>query len=275
MLRSGSVGFLYQRENDLELRGDASVSRIRTEAGFDQTRSRLGSSGVWNIADIELDGTFHVDRITQRLGRTEALAELGVTIRMAGNFVVTGRTLQQWQPGVERFVRDYRGALTFFGRRFRFARQSEAAAEVLQLVGRANELGYNERRVYDVESLRALRERLSISPARADLAEAVKTLYLAQVRERNVPQLGFEFATTTDEAAGSETDTYRIFVGVPWCLAWPFTHSKERVEFLRIDWVLGDERFPSIAWATRSHELTVSAELNRQHTLRVRWERPG
>ncbi len=275
VLRSSSVGFLYQRENHLELAADASVSRIRTEAGFDQTRKRARASALWNVAAFELDGRFGFDRFSGRLERTQGLAELGAAFRFAGYFVATARTLQIWQPAVERFTHDYRGAVTFFGPRFRFARSSDIGDEVLRLTRRANELGYNERRVYDLDGLRALRERLSLSAAREELAGRVDALYLAEVRERNVPQLGFELARSIDKIAGSVTDAYRVFFGVPWRVAWPFTRGEDRVEFLRIDWAFIDERFPSPGWKTHSHAITATAELNRQHLLRFRWESPG
>jgi hypothetical protein len=275
VLRSGSVGFLYQKETVLELGGEASVSEVRTEAGFDQTRSRLGASVVWNRSRLEVDGRVFVDRLTGRLARREALAELGAAFRFAGYFVLTGRTLQEWQPGVERSIRHYGGGLTFFGRRFRFARSSEVADHVLRLARRANELGYNERRVYDLEGLRAFRERLSISAAREELAGAIDALYRAQVRERNVPQLGLELATTVDQIGGSQIDSYRAFLGVPWRIAWPFTRGEERVEFVRIDYVLRNRWIPSLGNDSRSHELSVSVELNREHFVHFRWEHPG
>lgn len=275
VVRSGSVGVLYQQENHLELAGDASVAEIRAEAGFDQTRQRAQGRGVWNYRDLEIDGSARVDRITGRLARHEALAELGASLRIAGHFVASARTRQEWQPGVERNLRDYRARITFYGRRFRFARSSAIADEVLELTRRANALGYNERRVYDLAGLRALRERLSISPARAELAEAIDALYRAEVRERNVPQLGVELASTADEIAGSEATSYRVLVGIPWRLAWPFTRGEDRVELLRVEWTLTDTRFPSLGRKARSHALQVAAELNREHIIRFRWEDPG
>ena len=142
VLRSGSAGFSYQRANHLELAADASLAEIRTEAGFDQTRQRAEGTGVWNYRDVEIDGRASLDRVTGRLGRHEALVELGAAFRIKGHFVATARTRQEWQPGVERNVRDYRAGLTYYGRRFRFARSSAFADEVLELTRRANALGY-------------------------------------------------------------------------------------------------------------------------------------
>ncbi len=221
------------------------VSSI-TEAGFDQTRSRAGGAAIWSISNLELVGRAFFDRVQGRVERTEGRADVRAAFRFAQYFVATARTSQEWQPGVERFLRDHRVGLTFFGRRFRFARSSESAEAVLPLTRRANELGYNERRVYDIDGLRALRERLSLSPAGVELADSIDALYLAEIRERNVPQLGFEVAQTTDELTGSESNAYSVFIAGPWRLAWPFSRGEARTEFARLEWVTRDQRFPSL-----------------------------
>ena len=209
-LRSGSLGFLYQRANNFELEADARVSRVRTEAGFELRRQQFSSNAVWNRLPFELDGAIELAH-TGRPTRTEGRAEIGAAVQVGAHLLATARTIQQWQPDVERSVRDYRVGLTFFGRRYRFARAraNPTAVKTLELTRRVNELGYNERRVfpsvgwtrwaYDMDQLRAFRDRLAISPARRELADAINELYLAQVRERNVPQLGVELTHTTRE----------------------------------------------------------------------------
>ena len=277
IMRSGSAGFLFQHKNDLELNGEASISRVRSGAGFDLTRARVGGGGIWNRSDFEIDGRAFIDRVTGRLSRNEALVELGVAFRFAAHFVATARTRQEWQPGVERFHREYRGGLTFFGRRFRFARSSEFAEELLRTTRRVNDLGYNERRVYDIAALRSLRERLSISSHREELAGAIDALYRAQVRERNVPQLGFELVVAVDELVGSEINSYHMFVGIPWRMAWPFTRGESRVEFIRLEWIWHERRFPSVivGGKSRAHEVSLCFELNREHLLQFRWADAG
>ena len=138
-----------------------------------------------------------------------------------------------------------------------------------------NELGYNERRVYDVDQLRAFRDRLAISPARRELADAINALYLAQVHQRNVPQLGVEVTHTTRELEGSTTHGYRGFVGVPWPRHWPFVRDEALVEFVRIDVLVEDERFPSVGWTRRAYQVSTSVELNREHLVLFRWTDPG
>ncbi len=273
-LRSGALGFLYQRENNFELKADARVSRVRTEAGFELTRQQFNSAAVWNRLPFELDGAIELAR-TGRPTRTEGRAEIGAAVQVGARLLATARTMQEWQPDVERSVRDYRVGLTLFGRRYRFARANAAAVKTLELARRVNELGYNERRVYDVDQLRAFRDRLAISPARRELADAINELYLAQVRERNVPQLGVELTHTTRELEGSTTRGYRAFVGVPWPLRWPFARDEALVEFVRIDVLVEDETFPSVGWTRRAYEVSASVELNREHLVLFRWTNPG
>ena len=273
-IRSGSLGFLYQRANNFELEADARVSRVRTEAGFEFTRQQFSSAAVWNRRRWELDGAVELAR-TGRPTRTEGHAEIGAAVQVGAHLLATLRTIQEWQPDVERSVRDYRVGLTFFGRRHRFARANAAAVKTLELARCVNELGYNERRVYDVDQLRAFRDRLAISPARRELADAINELYLAQVRERNVPQLGVELTHTTRELEGSTTRSYRGFIGVPWPLRWPFVRDEALVEFVRIDVLVEDERFSFVGWIRRAYEVSASIELDREHLVLLRWTDPG
>jgi len=273
-IRSGSLGFLYQRANDFEFEADARVSRVRTEAGFEFTRQQFSSAAVWNRRRFEIDGVVELAH-TGRPIRTEGRAEIGAAVQVGAHLLATARTIQEWQPDVERSVRDYRVGLTFFGRRYRFARANAAAVKTLELARRVNELGYNERRVYDRDQLRAFRDRLAISPAHRELADAINKLYLAQVQERNVPELGVELTHTTRELEGSTTRGYRAFVGVPWPLHWPFVRDEALVEFVRVDVLIEDERFPSVGWTRRAYEVRASVELNREHLVLFRWTDPG
>ena len=72
-------------------------------------------------------------------------------------------------------------------------------------------MGYNERRVHTLDGRRALRERLSLSAKRQELANEIEALYQAQVRDRNVPHLGFEWVFTRDPVFGSVRTTLDIF----------------------------------------------------------------
>jgi hypothetical protein len=175
---------------------------------------------------------------------------------------------------VKRFEEDIRAGLTFFGRPHRFAREGETAARLLGLTRDAFALGLNERRVYDVDGLRALRERVALSPAREELVEGIESLYRAQVAERNVAQAGFEIVHHSDDIDGVVETTYRGFLGVPWRPRWPFGTGGSVVDFFRFDYAHLRRRYvPGLA--TTSHLLSVEVALNRETSVRLRWLEPG
>ncbi|MGH9321917.1 MAG: hypothetical protein ACRD21_13765, partial [Vicinamibacteria bacterium] len=268
------LGLFYQQENHLEVFADARLARFRTEAGFDLDVDRYRLGSLWNPARAEIEGELSHTRTSGRLASTDLAAVLDIDVEIHPHFLARASTRQRWEPGVLRFEEDYRLGATFFGRRHRFPRRSEAASRVLELQRRANALGYNERRVYDVEGLRRFRERLGISSGRLELAAALDELYLAQVRDRNVPQLGFEIGIGERSIPGIESRSYRAFASVPWPTRWPFSGSEKSVEFLRFDFAFVDEEFSSgIRAVTR--EASLTAFLNREMSIAFRWERPG
>jgi hypothetical protein len=275
-LDSASAGFLYQLGNDLEVHGDARLARVRTEASFDLDRSTVRLGSLLNRNPLELETEVSYEATTGRVPAERLSVFLGVSTRFGSHFLARASTRQQWEPGVLRFEDDNRIGLTFFARRYRFARKSEAADRLIELQRRVNALGYNERRVYDIEGLRRFRERLGISRARRDLKEALDELYRAEVRDRNVPQLGFETGFGADAVEGVERRTYRAFVGVPFpvSLLLPFSRSENAVDFLSVETLLEEDRYPAGILAT-SKTVSVILSLNREMELRFQWEHPG
>jgi hypothetical protein len=273
-LGAASVGFFYQHGGELEVRGDARLARVRTEASFDidRTSYRLGS--VWNRSPVELETEVTYERTTERLPSEHLSVVLEADARLSSHFVAHASTRQDWEPGVLRFEDEYGLGATFYGRRYRFARSSDAAEDVLAIQRRANALGYNERRVYDVEGLRRFRERLGISRARGDLKDALDDLYRAEVRDRNVAQLGFETRFGSDAIAGVESRSYRAFVGIPYRMALPFSRNEDAVELVTMEMILREDRYSPGILAT-SRTVFVRLSLNREMELRFRWERPG
>ncbi len=273
-LRRTSVSLLYQRGNHFEALADARGSRIRTEAGFDLDVERYGVATLWNPERFQLEGAVSYENTSERLTARELDATFGIDAEVSSHILASASTTQKWEPGVLRFEEDYRFGATFFGRRHRFERRSEASSRVLELQRKANALGYNERRVYDLEGLRRFRDRLGISPARLEVKEALDELYRAQVRDRNVPQMGFEVEIGEDSVRTVERRGYRLFFGVPWPLRLPFLRNEEAVEFLLAELVLlHDDYGGGIRAVTRQASLT--AFLNREMSLFVRWQDPG
>jgi hypothetical protein len=128
--------------------------------------------------------------------------------------------------------------------------------------------------VYDLEGLRRFRERLGLSPARLELKEALDELYRAQVRDRNVPQLGFELDIGEDSISGIERRGYRAFIGVPWPVRLPFLRSEDSVEFLLAELTIRHDDYASSLRAV-SREVSLTAFLNREMSLVFRWQDPG
>jgi len=273
-LRGSSVGLLYQRENHLEALADARFSRVRTEAGFDFDVQRYRAAAKWNPERFEIDGELSYESASGRLSTEGLTSFLGIDAELGSHVLARASTLQSWEPGVLRFEEDYRFGATFFGRRHRFARRSEASGRILELQRRANALGYNERRVYDLEGLRHFRERLGLSPARLELKQALDELYHAQVRDRSVLQLGFELEVAEDSVIGVARRGYRVLLGVPWPLRLPFLRSEDSVEFLLAELTVRHDDYSSGIRAV-SRELSVTAFLNREMSLAFRWQDPG
>lgn len=273
-LRALSGGLLYQHESDLELLTRFSRTRLRSEAGFDFDHDRLRIASVWNRAPLELETELAHERTHGRLASGATSASVDARLALGGHLVARAGTSQTWESGLLRFRESYRLGGTWFGRRFRFARASAIADEVLALQRRANELGYNERRVYDLEGLRAFRERLGLSPARAELREALDALYRAEVRERNVPQLGFEVSRSEDRESGIESHAYRVFLGVPWPAALPFARDEALVDFVQVELAYREERHPASVRAV-SRAVRVVAFLDREKSVSVSWESFG
>jgi hypothetical protein len=273
-LSAASAGLFYQRGNDLEVYADARTARVRTEASFDLDRTTYRLGSTWNLSPVELDSEVSYQRTSGIVSSEEASISLGSDVRLSPHFLARASTRQQWEPGILRFRDEYRLGLTFFGRRYRFARRTESASRLLELQKQANALGYNERRVYDVEGLRRFRERLGISSRRRELTEALDELYRAEVRDRNVPQLGFDFSFGGDAIAGVESRAYRAFFGVPWRMSLPFSRNEDAVEFLTAEIVLREDRYPAGILAA-SKTVRVTVFLNREMDIRFLWERPG
>ena len=175
---------------------------------------------------------------------------------------------------MKRFEHDLRGGITLFARQHHFFRGGEVGRRVLALTRRAYELGYNERRVYDLDGLRALRERLSLSVRAEELAADLDELYRAEVRERNVPHIGVELGQSSNDIVGVEAWSYRVFAAVPWPVNWPFLRDEDAVDFVRVEYLQEELEFTANLVSHR-RELTVEAALNREITARFRWIDPA
>jgi hypothetical protein len=273
-LRRGALGFLYQRGNHLEFLANVSRSRVRTDGGIESDRHGVQAAAIFYRTGLQLESAFVYSHSTGRLASSEGLGAVALSAELGRHFVARASTTNRWEPGVKRFEQDSRVGVTFFGRRHHFFRGGDVGRRVLALTRRAYELGYNERRVYNVEGLLALRERLALSPMREELAADLDELYRAEVRERNVPQAGFEIARRTNDIEGVQSWTYRLFAGIPWRVDWPFGRNEDSVNFIRVEYTHQELDF-SPGFRSLARELEIEVALNREMIALFRWSKPA
>jgi hypothetical protein len=273
-LRDTSVGLLYQRESHFEALADVRSSQVRTEAGFDLDLDRYRIATIWNPERLRIEGELAHQSRSGFFDSDQLGAFLEIEARIAAHVLARASATERWERGVLRYGKEYRFGGTYFARPHRFPRRGAAAERVLVLQRMANALGYNERRVYDLEGLRRFRERLGISGARLELKPEIDELYRAEVRDRNVPQLGFELELAQDKVLTVERRRYRAFVGVPWPLRLPFAPNPEAVEFLELELAVWREDYGGGVRAV-SREMRLNAFLNRELSFFFRWQNPG
>ena len=270
-LRTSSLGFLWQRGTRWEAFGEYVHARERTAAHADNTRDSGAVSLVAQWGPAELSGGARLDDVRGRFPRRQTETDAGLRLSLAPRLLLEGGARTRLERGTQ-LTHHYDAALTWFGRRFHLPRTGAAAQRSLALARGATELGYNERRVFDDDSRRAQRERLSLARQRDALLEDVVGLYRAQVEERPLPLLGFELVDEANALEGTKTRIARLLVGVPWPLGWPWQAGGPEVPFLRLDLererLFSGPRIPSITYTA-----ALTLELNREMDLRVSWAR--
>lgn len=267
-LNSRGLAVVYQRGARFDISGAVERARVRSEAGFDFDRTRVGVETIWNLAPMELSAGASYERRDGRLEQKLGDVFIDADVRLAPRLVATAGTHQRWEPGALRFEESYRAGASWFARPHRFAREAETARLVQELTSRAFALGYNERRRYDVDELRALRERLGISRHRQELAPLIDALYRAQVEERNVPLLGFEYRSRDDKQLGVETERFDILAALPW------SFRSDPVDFVTVRFRHQEDTF-SGGVKRVSRSLAATVELNREIRVTLEWMKPG
>jgi hypothetical protein len=273
-LRSLGGSLLWQRGTRLDLSLGAAYDERRTLAGFDlpSTRAFANASGYsWNG---EAQATVACQRTRGALPRNEVDASLALQTTFENRVLLEGHSDNRWEPGVLWFEHEAGAGVSLHARRVRMARAGESAARTLALTRRANALGENERRVYDDDGRRALRERLALSPRRAELAEELQQLYRAQVEERRAPLLGAAYAERSDRVAGSHRRGVDAFIGLPWPVHWPWQPNEAAVPFLTLRYARGWNSYDG-GLSSKDQRAALSAALNRELSIEVRWRRPA
>ncbi|HSD67893.1 MAG TPA: hypothetical protein VLF95_14390, partial [Vicinamibacteria bacterium] len=271
-LRETSLGFLWQRGVAFEAAGTIGRARETVEAGFENTRDRGALSLVGQAFGAELGGEAWVEDVDGRFPRREGGGSAQARVPLAARLLAEGGALLRFERGAGLRAHEYRGALTWFGRRFTLPRSGAAAARAQDLAHRATKRGDNERIAFTEADRRAQRERLSLGREREALGGEVAALHRAQAEERNVPLLGIELVDAEDALPGVATRTARAFVGVPWPPAWPWQANDAAVPFLRLEasWQrrTSGVDFEAVTWAS-----SLAVALNREMDLVLSWSR--
>jgi hypothetical protein len=268
--RFASAGVLWQRGAALEVSAGYEHRRISTTAGFENGVRSPFLAFVAQLGPSELSGDGRIDDTSGRFPRTEYESALRARVRVTSRLLAFGSARGRFENDLR--SHEYRAGVTWHGRRFYLPRSSPAAARAAALARRALELGWNERRVFDDDGIRAQRERLGLSPHRDALEADLADLYDAQVDARAVPLLGLEAEDSGDALPGVSRRALRVFVGVPWPLALPWNASEASVPFLRLD-ATRERTKTGASHVATAHRLALTASLNREMELVVRWSR--
>ncbi len=109
---------------------------------------------------------------------------------------------------------------------------------------------------------------------REELENHLDDLYRAEVTDSSVPQARFEIARRANEIDGVRSWSYRVFVGVPWRVNWPFIRSEESVNFVGVQYTQEEFEFlPDLQ--SLAHELQIEVALNREMSASFRWTLPA
>jgi hypothetical protein len=271
-LRAASIGFRWQHGTRFEAAGQYARTHEVVEAGFENTRDSGILSVVGQVGATELRGEAFVEDVKGRFPRREGGGTADVRVPLAARLLAEGSAIVRFEQGSGLRSHEYRGALTWFGRRFYPPRAGEAAARSLDLARHATKRGGNERLALTDDERRAQRERLSLSRERGELGDEIDAQYVTEVAEREVPLLGLELVDTSDALPGVATQTVHAFVGVPWPPAWPWHANEAAVPFLRLDGSRQRQTsgvdYEAVTWAS-----SLSVALNREMDLVLSWSR--
>ncbi len=268
------LALLWQRGTRLDLGAALAHGERRSQAGFDLETLTTSASAAGLIWNGEIATEVGYERTRGALPRSEAFARAALSSVVAGRLLAEARSRNRWEPGVLWFEHELGFGLRLHARRVRLARAGAAALRTLDLSRRARALGYNERRVYAEDGRRALRERLALSPRRAELEDELLALHRAEIEERNVELLGVSFAERVDSVTGTRRRLFEGVLGLPWPVRRPWRRDETAVRFLSARYSQERARYAN-GFASSTHTASLTAELHREMALLLRWRRPG
>lgn len=265
----GRFGVRWQPGTRFELEAGVGYTRLRAGLGERLERWSVDLRSEAQTRRIRLALTARLDDERGRFDRREVAAGLDIELLLRSHLLLSAGIDEEAELGVADVGRTYRGGVQFFGRRYRFPRLGGTGDAIESLTRRAWDLGYGVDRVYDIDGLRDLRERLRLAGEPA-LAEAVGVLHAAQVEDRIVGQLGISWEGTRRSDTGIRLDRLTGQIGVPWPVAWPWTREQERVEFLRLEFEYLDARY-GLGTREIGRAVLIEARLHRELALRAAW----
>jgi len=266
------AGATWQRGAWLEAAGEYARRYEVTEAGSENEVETGRLSVVAQVGRAEVEAEGGLSDTAGRFPRTDGDTAGRLRLPLAPRLLFEGHANARFENRAGSLGHEYGGSLTWLGRRYRLPRAGLVGERAVALARQATQAGEYELRHFGEESLRAQRERLSLSPHAAELREAMEASYRAEVEERLVPLLGVEVRERRDVFSGERGIAARVLVGVPWPLSWPWQAGETCVPFLRLE---AERERVTTATSFESHSdqawLTVS--LDRELDLVVRYSR--
>jgi hypothetical protein len=270
-LRTVSAGLLWQWRTSVEALGLYRREYVATDANAENQADSVSADVVAQVGVAEIRGLATFRDTEGRFPRREAEGTLTARVSALPRLLLEAEAGGRWEQGASTQAHVYRGAATWFARRFTLPRSGETARRQLALAREATAAGYNERRVYDDDALRAQRERLALSPRRQELRPGMEDVYGAQVDERSVPVLGLEIQDRADSLTGASVRSIGFFLGIPWPPALPWRANEAAAPFLELAYERA-RHTSAIDFRSYTDRVTLTASLNRELDLEVGWQ---
>jgi hypothetical protein len=229
---------------------------------------------VAQLGRAEVTGRVSLEDVSGRFPRRNTDASLQARVPLAARLLLEGHGRYRFDNGAGQLVREYGGALTWFGRRVTLPRAGRSAERAVALARNATRLGEYELYAFDPEALREQRQRLALSPQREELREQMRAVYRSEVEERQLPLVGVAYHESFDTLSAQELRTARVFVGMPWPPALPWRAGEGSVRFLELayqhEWHTTAEA-SSTPQRSGSDLVTLTVALNRELDFVVGW----
>jgi hypothetical protein len=147
-LREASLGFLWQRGVSFEASGGYQRSYLKTDEGSENTIDRGSLAVTGQVSRWEVSGEAFLKDTDGRFPRRETGGALGVRVSLAPRLVAEAAGQAGFEDGVGEQRHEYRGAITWFGRRYTAPRSGQSARRAAALAEEARRLRYDERLVF-------------------------------------------------------------------------------------------------------------------------------